>query len=206
MFTGIVQHIGRIAALEESAAGKRLVVDRGAWSPQHARAVVPGDSICVSGVCLTVAEIAGETLAFDVVSETLRCTGLGSLAPGDAVNLEPSVTPQQPMGGHFLQGHIDAVGELVAVQDTADDWRATVEADAAMADLLVPKGSVAVDGVSLTIAAVPAPGRFEIALIPVTLRETTLGRLRVGDRVNLETDIVARTVVQALRRQGVLAG
>ena len=203
MFTGIVQHLGTLSAIDPSPAGARLVVDRGGWSPQHAREVVLGDSICVSGVCLTVAEIDGTRLGFDVIGETLAVTKLGDLKAGDRVNLEPSVTPQQPMGGHFLQGHIDATGRVVEIQDQAEDWRATIQADdsADIVDLLVPKGSVAVDGVSLTIAAVPAAGRFTIALIPVTLRETTLGALAVGDRVNLETDIVARTVLQAMRRQ-----
>ena len=219
MFTGIVQTLGTLVEARPTAAGQRFWIDRGPWQPEHARAVVVGDSICCSGVCLTVADLDGTRLAFDVVGETLARTNLGSLKPGAKLNLEPSVTPLQPMGGHFLQGHVDAVGRVDHIREDRSDWRLTIRlvyADGTSeaesigfdpADTLVPKGSVAVDGVSLTIAEAPMapagePGAFTVALIPVTLEATTLGGLRPGDAVNLETDVLARTVLRCLRRHG----
>ena len=216
MFTGIVQTRGTLTDTQPTEAGRRLWIDRHAWQPQHARPVVHGDSICCNGVCLTVAELDGTRLAFDVITQTLNLTNLGGLGVGDRVNLEPSVTPQQPMGGHFLQGHIDARGEVVELRDDPADWRATfrlTSPDPLAARSLVPRGSIAVDGVSLTIADAPEPtehererheGRFTIALIPTTLRETTLGTLSVGDTVNLETDVLARVVLRAATSLGTL--
>ena len=198
MFTGLVQHLGQIRSLEPSPAGRRLVVERGGWSAS----VAHGDSVCVSGVCLTAVQLEAQTLAFDVVTETLEKTKLGDLRPGDAVNLEAAVTPHQPLAGHFMQGHVDGVGQIVTVRDDPQQWRVRVRPPAELIDYLIPKGSVAVDGVSLTLAAVDESGEFEVALIPETLSATTLGRARDGQRVNLEADILSKTVVHHLRRQG----
>ncbi|MEM7577659.1 MAG: riboflavin synthase [Planctomycetota bacterium] len=203
MFTGLVQHVGTIDAIEDSPAGKRWWVVIRDWWPCGQRGIVEGDSICVSGVCLTVAAIAGgadcRRLAFDVIPETLAKSSLGGRGVGGAVNLEPAVTADQPMGGHFMQGHVDGVGEVIAVQDDPADWRVSIKVPGGFEAWLVPKGSIAVDGVSLTLAEVNAD-TFEIALIPTTLEHTTLDELEVGSRVNLEGDVVVKSVVANLAR------
>ncbi len=195
MFTGIVQTQGQIRTLAPNDFGAKLTIDRGGL----ASPVAHGDSICVSGVCLTAVDITDDTLSFDVIAETLDKTKLGDLAEGDTVNLEPAVTPNQPLGGHFMQGHVDGVGEIVKVLDTPEEWRTTVRPPAEVMAYIVPKGSVAIDGVSLTIASV-ATDTFDVALIPETLGRTTLGGQREGTRVNLEADILAKTVVHTLQR------
>jgi len=199
MFTGIVQSTGRVAHLERHAFGVRLSIDPGSWTPAEGRAPRHGDSICVSGVCLTVAAIDGGVMSFDVIAETLEKTTLGSHSVGDPVNLEPAVTPNQPLGGHFMQGHIDGVGTVTAVAAGEDEWRITIKPPATLMRYMIPKGSVALDGVSMTLAAVHAE-TFEVAVIPTTLELTTLGQRKPGDGVNLEADILAKTTVHTLLR------
>lgn len=201
MFTGIIRARGRLQSVDPSPAGKRLRVDPGGWDHRPG----PGDSICVSGCCLTLAEPVGAdgVLAFDAIPETLAKTTLGGLAAGDEVNLEASMTASTPMDGHVVQGHVEGVGEVTGLT-TEGEWRIRITPPADLMPCMVPKGSVTVDGVSLTIAAVDAgtPGRegwFEVALIPTTLELTTLGSLGVGSSVNLETDVLARTVVHVMR-------
>lgn len=198
MFTGLVQAVGTVLSVQPERAGVRLVVDAGAWP--HRPEV--GESICVSGCCLTLAAPLSETggrLAFDVVPETLRMTTLGGLKNGSRVNLERSLAVGDLVGGHSVQGHIDGVGTVDRVTENGE-CRVTVRAPSDLMAYIVPKGSVAVDGVSLTVAAVdPARETFDVALIPTTLAKTTLGELRVGGRCNLETDILARTVVNYLK-------
>jgi riboflavin synthase len=202
MFTGLVQAMGEVLAVEPKVGGgARVRVRPRGWdySPSS------GDSICVSGCCLTLAEelrTQGGAFAFDAVPETLAKTTLGSLKPGDAVNLERSLSASDLMGGHLVQGHIEGLGTVTHVQ-TGADWRLAVRAPAELMPCIAPKGSITVDGVSLTVASVDAASdSFEIALIPTTLERTTLSRLKPGDRCNLETDIVARTVVHYLRHYG----
>ncbi len=198
MFTGIVQHIGTVADITEQPAGVRLGIARTGWRPTAEPGL--GDSVCVSGVCLTVTQRDGdEVLWFDVIGETLDKTTLGDLVAGAPVNLEPAVTPTQPMGGHFMQGHVDGVGEVVAVSDDPGDWRLTIHTPGSILDAVISKGSIAVEGVSLTIADVD-DDTFTVALIPTTLEQTTLDALRIRSRVNLEADILAKTVVATLRR------
>lgn len=199
MFTGIVQTRGRVARLDRNAFGLRLTVNTQGWTPAGGYRPGHGDSICVSGVCLTVVEATPDALAFDVIAETLDKTTLGRLAPGDAVNLEPAVLPTQPMGGHFMQGHVDGVGTIVGVRRGEDEVRLAVEPPAPLMDYVVPKGSIAIDGVSLTIASL-IDTAFEVALIPTTLQLTTLGDAEKGDAVNLEADILSKTIVHHLRR------
>lgn len=195
MFTGLVQAVGTVAEVRPGAGGVRVVIDPGAW--EHLPAV--GESICVSGACLTLAEPPNRGLAFDVVPETLRVTTLGGLAPGSRVNLERSLAVGDLVGGHTVQGHVDGLGEVLSVASDRE-YRLTIKAPQGLMPLLVAKGSVAVDGVSLTIAATdPAAGTFEVALIPTTLEKTTLAALRAGEPCNLETDILARTVVNYLK-------
>ena len=197
MFTGLIQAVGEVAATtHEPGGGLRLQVRARDWDHQPQ----PGESISVSGVCLTLAApAAGGVLAFDVVAETLAKTTLGGLREGLAVNLERSLSVGDLLGGHMVQGHVDGVGAVERVQ-TGADYRVAVRPPPELMQFIVPKGSVAVDGVSLTVAQVgPGAGWFDVALIPTTLEKTTLGRLTHGDRVNLETDIIARTVVHTLR-------
>lgn len=198
MFTGIVQAMGKLKALHKRDFGARLIIDRCGWRPDGGLVIRHGDSICISGVCLTVAAFDDDTLEFDVITETLRYTNLGGLEVGGAVNLEPSLTASTPMGGHFVQGHIDGVGEVTHVQE-GEDWRIRIRPDAKLKPYIIPKGSVAIDGVSMTIASVLESGEFEVAVIPTTLRMTTLGLAKPGVRFNLESDIVTRTIVHTMR-------
>lgn len=202
MFTGLVQAVGTIAAFSPAApAGRRLLVDASNWAHRSST----GDSINVSGCCLTVAagsDLGRNLLAFDVVLETLSKTTLGDLSPGGRVNLEHSVTPTTLMGGHVVQGHVEGIASVDSVQSSGE-WRVRVRPAAELMPFLTPKGSVCLDGVSLTIAAVdPAAGWFEVALIPTTLAVTTLGAAKPGSRLNIETDILARTMVHYLRHYG----
>ncbi len=199
MFTGIVQAKGRIAGIDRNDFGARLKVDGGGWPDPATYQPAPGDSICISGVCLTVVNTDGGLLAFDVIAETLAKTNLGDLKPGDAINLEPPVTASQPLGGHFMQGHVDGVGVVTHVHAGEDEWRVAVKPPIDLMPYIIPKGSIAIDGISLTLASV-AEDSFEVALIPTTLDITTLGETVVGRRVNLEADIISKTVVHQLER------
>lgn len=211
MFTGLIHAVGTVL----SAAGPgsrgadpkmlRLEVDPGSWS--HARRARAGDSISVAGTCLTL--VRGSTarrFRFEVVRETLDRTTLGALRAGDRVNLEHAATATTLMGGHLVQGHIDGAGRVAKVRKGAD-WRVWIDVAGGASgvrgreirDAIVPKGSVCVDGVSLTIAGVTRTG-FWVALIPTTLQVTTLGDLRAGDAANIETDIIAKMVAAQLRR------
>lgn len=193
MFTGLVQHRGRVIESRPAAAGRSLLIDAGGWDHQPAH----GESIAVSGCCLTVAGLS--PLRFDVIQQTLKVTTLGDLRSGSAVNLEHSVTPATLMGGHLVQGHVDGVGVVCELADDAEGVRLRIDAPSDLMDYLVPKGSIAVDGVSLTLAEVLDDG-FVVALIPTTLQLTTLGLAAPGDRVNLEADLVVKTIVHQMRR------
>lgn len=185
MFTGIVREVGTVAAFD----GSRLVVA----APETAPDAAVGDSVSVAGVCLTVVAQEEGRLAFDVVPETLSRTGLSSLDPGDELNLEPSLRVGDRLGGHVVQGHVDAVGRVRSVTPEGDGRRVWVDAPESVLGYCIEKGSIAVDGVSLTVAAFDDDG-FEVALIPHTLAVTTLGRLESGDEVNLEADVLAKVV------------
>jgi riboflavin synthase len=199
MFTGLIQAVGRVVRVEPSAAGVRLVVDPRPWGYQPAA----GDSISISGCCLTVAAPpAGGVWAFDAIPETLSKTTLGGLGAGSTVNLEHAATPATLMGGHIVQGHVDGVAEVVSVQKTPE-YRVRIRPLAGLMEFIAPKGSVCVEGVSLTVAGLdPRSGWFEVALIPTTLEKTTLGALRAGDRCNLEADAMAKTIVHWLKHYG----
>lgn len=194
MFSGIIEEMGTLSRRR----GREIVVRR---SGKRAR---NGDSIAVNGVCLTVTKIAGTGRAhdvfFDLSPETLEKTTLSSLSLGAPVNLEPALGVGQALGGHIVQGHVDGVGRVARILAQGDMRTIWFEAPAAVAPYLVPKGSVAVDGVSLT-SAVLKGRRFAVALIPYTLRHTTLGRLKVGDPVNLEADVIGKYVVKYLKRK-----
>ncbi len=198
MFTGIIQHLGTIGDLQPNESGQVLCVEAGAWSEP----VRAGDSIAVNGCCLTATgrdsgRVDAGVLQFDVIRQTLAVTALGELRAGDAVNLERAVTPTTLLSGHIVQGHIDGVGIVRRVHSSAAEWRVSIEPPPGLRASIVDKGSIAVEGVSLTVANLNAEG-FEVALIPTTLRLTTLGRLREGQRVNLETDYLVKAVVHWL--------
>ena len=193
MFTGIVKEVGTIASVEGGEDGIRLVVE----ASDTASKVGLGDSVSIGGVCLTVVAVEDSRLAFDAVPETLRRTSLGSLAAGAGVNLEPALAAGEPMGGHVVQGHVDGVGRVVSLEPEGEGARLTIAAEPDLLRYCVEKGSIAVEGVSLTIAALLGDG-FEIALVPHTLAATTLGGLRSGDPVNLEADVLAKYVERLL--------
>ena len=191
MFTGIVQSIGRIVAAAPRADGLRLAVDVGALDSGEIRV---GDSIAVAGCCLTVVEKTGQQLSFDVSAETLACTA--RLDRPGRVNLELSLRLSDRLGGHLLSGHIDGVGIVARAVDAADgSGLLEVDAPEELARFIARKGSIAVDGVSLTVNDVAGP-RFAVNLIPHTLAVTTLGELAPGARVNLEVDVIARYVAR----------
>jgi riboflavin synthase len=185
MFTGIVRELGRVAAFD----GSRLRVA----APQTAPGVAIGDSVAIAGVCLTVVENGGGELAFDAVPETISRTSLARLQPGDGVNVEPALRAGDPMGGHVMQGHVDGVATVRSVEPEGDGRRIWLDAPPELLRYCVEKGSIAVDGTSLTIAALDDAG-FAVALIPHTLAATTLGELAAGDAVNLEVDVLAKYV------------
>ncbi|WP_431778295.1 riboflavin synthase [Microbacterium aurantiacum] len=194
MFTGIVEEIGEVVAVEPSGDGVRVRV-RG---PRAVSDAGHGDSISVSGVCLTVVDRGEDWFTADVMQQTLAMSTLAGVAEGRPVNLERATAAHGRLGGHIVQGHIDGTGELLEVRPGAEWQVLRIALPRHLAPLVVDKGSIAVDGVSLTVSAVSAPGAspdwFEVSLIPETLSATTLGDRAVGDRVNLETDILARHV------------
>jgi riboflavin synthase alpha subunit len=189
MFTGIVRELGRVEAFD----GSHLIVA----APETAATAGPGDSVAVAGVCLTVVANEDGRLTFDAVPETLSRTALGSLRPGDAVNVEPSLRVGDPLGGHVVQGHVDSVGRVRSVTQEGDGRRMWFDAPETVIRYCIEKGSIAVDGASLTIAAFDDDG-FEVALIPHTLAVTTLGSLEPGDEVNLEADVLGKVVERLL--------
>jgi len=193
MFTGIIERVGMLVESREVSAGKRLRVDAGSM----ADTCMLGASISVSGVCLTVAHIDHSVLSFDVISETLQRSSLGMKHRGDFVNLERSLRVGDRLDGHFVQGHIDGTGTVVRIDDSPRDWRIQIRPESPLLPFIIPKGSIAIDGVSLTIAEIDID-TFCVALIPTTLDRTTLSKLQRGDMVNLESDIIARTVVHRL--------
>ena len=196
MFTGIVQELGEVAAIKRHGDAARLTI-RG--STQDAGL---GESIAVNGVCLTVTEILDGTFTADVMGETLDRSGLGQLTEGAPVNLERPVRLADRLGGHLVQGHVDATGTILSRSPAAHWDRVRISLPASVARYVVPKGSIAVDGVSLTVSALSPPGTtgtwFEVSLIPETLKRTTLGIRQPGDTVNLEVDVIAKYVERLL--------
>ncbi len=191
MFTGIVRELGSVEALEESKAGARLRVR----APETAGGTAVGDSVSVNGVCLTAVEVQDGVLAFDAVPETLRRSSLGRLGAGSPVNVEPALRAGEPLGGHIVQGHVDGVARV----RRADDEGLEIEAPPEILRYCVEKGSIAVEGVSLTIASL-SDDAFTVALVPHTRAVTTLGALGPGDEVNIEVDLLAKHVERLLER------
>jgi len=196
MFSGIVEALGTVVKIISEPPGVRLIVKE----PRIAAETRVADSIAVNGCCLTVIDVEGETFAFQAGPETLSRTNLGDLSAGSKVNLERSLKVGDRLGGHFVTGHINDVGFLAERQDFGEWSRFWFRIPRRLAKQMAPKGSIAVDGVSLTIVD-SEPERFSVALIPYTLAVTTLGPMKVGDKVNLETDILAKYVERQLEAQ-----
>lgn len=193
MFTGIIEELGSVRSIEERGENARIVIS--------ARLVTNGtnhgDSISVNGVCLTALDVQPESFAADASKETLQRSTLRSLRPGSPVNLERAVTPATRLGGHIVQGHVDARGRFTAVEDHGESWTVKIAYPKEIGRYLVFKGSVAVEGISLTIAGL-SDEHFEVAIIPKTWEVTNLSRLKPGDEVNLEVDIIGKYVERLL--------
>lgn len=195
MFTGLVVELGDIVSLEKRGKGARLFLDAKALSPEAKL----GDSIAINGTCLTVVEIRGITLAFDISDETLKSTNLGELKVRDRVNLEPALRLNDRLGGHFVTGHIDGAGRMRSKSLEGEVYKIVIETEPWIAEYLVEKGSVAVDGISLTVVDVMRDG-FSLVIIPHTAKLTTLGFKGAGDRVNVEVDILGKYVSKYLKK------
>jgi len=196
MFTGIVQEIGTVRAAEDAGAVRRLTI---AASRVLERAR-EGDSIAVDGVCLTVVHHDTDAFMAEAIPVTLEHTTLGALRAGDRVNLEGALAAGDPLGGHIVQGHVDGVGDVVAVRREGETSIVDVAVPAAVSRVTVLRGSIALNGVSLTVSALPEPGVVRVSLVPYTLAHTTLGELVHGARVNLEADLVAKLVAEQTKR------
>jgi riboflavin synthase len=193
MFTGLIEEVGVVRRLERDRHGGRL----GVAAKTVLEGTRVGDSIAVSGACLTVVAVDGAGFVVDCMPETLTHTTLGQAGPGTVVNLERSLAVGGRLGGHLVLGHVDGVAEVMGVRREGIAWEVRVGLPDALAGCVAPKGSIAIDGISLTVIEVDAAG-FTVGIIPHTLRATTLGSLKVGQRVNLEADVLARYVRQAL--------
>ncbi len=202
MFTGIVEELGEVVGLERHGDAARLTI-RGST-----QGTSPGESIAVNGVCLTVTDITDGTFTADVMGETLERSGLGALIPGDPVNLEQSVRLADRLGGHLVQGHVDATATVISRTPAANWDQIRINLPGRISRYVVEKGSIAVDGISLTVSALSPPGAaeaeswFEVCLIPETLKRTTLGTREPGDTVNLEVDVIAKYVERLLNGSG----
>ena len=193
MFTGIVEERGQVVAVTPMGDSARLVI-RASLAVSDAKL---GDSIAVNGVCLTVTEFDSQTFSADVMAETLLRTSLGAAIPGSDVNLERAMPAHGRLGGHLVQGHVDGTGEILSIEPT-DHWTVVrVGIPSSLARYIAEKGSITIDGVSLTVVSVD-DSSFSVSLIPTTLRETTLGERRIGDVVNLEIDVIAKYVERLL--------
>ncbi len=193
MFTGLIREVGRVAGVTGGSHGVRLEID----APRIADGASIGDSVAINGVCLTVVGVEGARLAFDAVPETLARSSLGRLAADSPVNLEPSLRAGDALGGHYVQGHVDGVGAVRSVEPEGEGRRLWFDAPSDLMRYVVEKGSIAIEGTSLTVAALDDAG-FAVALIPHTLVETTFGTLDAGDTVNLEVDVLAKYVERLL--------
>lgn len=199
MFTGLVEAVGTVAGLEGGAAGQVLSIETAL-----AADLALGDSLAVNGVCLTVTGIAGPRISADIGPETARVTTLGTLVPGRRVNLERAMRLDARLGGHLVQGHVDTTGVVRGLRADADSHWVTVAYPEELAPLLIPKGAVTVDGVSLTVARL-GDDEFEVQIIPFTWEHTSLAQLAPGERVNLEGDMIGKYVVRALHLAGAAA-
>ncbi|MDH4163546.1 MAG: riboflavin synthase [Nitrospirota bacterium] len=193
MFTGIIEEMGSVRSLRRSGGSARLTLS----ASRVLAGTILGDSICVNGVCLTVVEMSASEFSADVAVETLKVTNLGDLTPGSNVNLERALQLSARIGGHLVSGHVDAVGRLRERREEGNGWRVLFDAPDAVLRYVIKKGSIAIDGISLTVADLD-PAGFSVAMIPHTAKLTTLGHKKAGDTVNLEADIIGKYVERLL--------
>jgi riboflavin synthase len=196
MFTGIIKETGTVSSIKNMGQDIELSIDAGKITDS----VETGDSISVNGVCLTVKSFDSGSLTFDVSLNTLRLSNLGRLKEGDTVNLEDSLSPGDKMGGHFVHGHVDAVSAITEINETGRSYEITFDLDSSIAPFITERGSVAVDGISLTVTGV-TDNSFKTVIIPHTYNNTTLGKKGIGGTVNIEADMLARYIVNFLSRQ-----
>lgn len=197
MFTGIIEHLGKVKQIKLEANSAVITIDVGPLSDE----VSPGDSIAVNGACLTATQIKGSEVHFDVSAETLSKTTVGKLRVADNVNIERSLKVGDRLGGHFVTGHVDGVGEINKIENQTGQSTVWVSVNESLANMMIQKGSVAIDGISLTIAEL-RERIFSVALIPFTLEATTLGRNKVGRKVNIETDMLGKWVKKIVTNTG----
>lgn len=197
MFTGLIEAQGRIVSTETVGGDRRMVFE----APGYLAGVNLGDSISVNGICLTAAALDGDRFTADLSAETLSLTTAGFWKPGRGVNLERALTLQKPLGGHLVSGHVDGIGRLLQKHEDARSWRMIFEAPVDLSRYIAGKGSICIDGVSLTVNEVEGQ-RFGVNIIPHTLEHTTLGTLASGDPVNLEVDLIARYLERLLAARG----
>ena len=198
MFTGIIQDIGRIGERQATREGTTFTIS----APRVATRVAPGDSVAVNGVCQTVESVAGERVSFTAVGETLACTTLDELKEHDVVNLECAATPESALGGHMVQGHIDGVAVVTSFERQGNDRLLAIKLPNDIFGLVVRKGSIAIDGVSLTVVDMEPDNVITITIIPYTLGHTIMRNYEAGTKVNVEADIVGKYVMQYLARMG----
>ena len=196
MFTGLIQQIGTLSRRETTAGGLRLVIASASWQMP----LTPGESMAVNGACLTIVHIQGTNVACDILQETLDRTTLGGKRPGTAMNLERALRLGDPLGGHLVTGHVDGIGAVSRRQANGRDWILRVTCETDLLRGMVLKGAIAIDGVSLTITEL-TDSHFAVALIPFTCAHTALGKLKEGDTVNLETDLIGKHVRRTLETQ-----
>jgi riboflavin synthase len=192
MFTGLIEHVGRVAAVDRAGAGVRLRVETAL-----ARELTPGESVAINGVCLTVTRASDDEIAADLGPETLNVTTLGALASGHPVNIERAMRADSRFGGHFVQGHVDGIGTVRSVRQEGQAHWIDIEIPGGLAPYFVRKGSIAVDGISLTVADLGA-NRFSVMIVPFTWTHTTVGTMQPGTHVNLECDMVGKYVARAV--------
>lgn len=195
MFTGIVEYLGTVKACQPKGGGLNLSVDIGDLSNQ----VKLGDSVAVNGLCLTATNIQGGVVDFDVSGESINKTTIGQVKTGDKVNIELAMQPSGRFGGHIMQGHVDGTAAVRSIDKKGDYWDITFAADKDLLDDMVVKGSVAVSGISLTVARMDEQS-FTVAIIPTTISETILKNIKVGDKVNIETDVICKVVKKQLKQ------
>jgi len=195
MFTGLIQHVCAVRSLSSAAGGSILTIDL----QQLAGQTKINDSIAVNGVCLTIAKLAGTLATFDLSAETLAKTNIGKLSPGSKVNIELALRAEDRFGGHFVLGHVDGVAAIKRIEKKGDFATIIFKTPKDLLDLMIPKGSVAVDGISLTIAELNSDG-FTVAVIPQTLKQTTFGQAQINQKVNVEIDIITKTVKKCLEK------
>jgi riboflavin synthase len=194
MFTGLIQEVGTILSVNQNAEGKEFVIK----APSLIKEIQIDDSVATNGCCLTATQIKGDTFKVQAIHMTLEKTAVGSLKSGDKVNLELSLRPQDRLGGHFVQGHVNAIGKIKQIKTMGENWEIEVSFPADLRKYMISEGSITLDGISLTIARLTSD-TFTVAIIPHTLEKTTLGVKKVGDHLNLEVDMIAKYIENFLR-------